>query len=63
MEGVPPPQSFNHDYFKTLRGRYKAQSELIQPEQTLYIQTHWSHRCVQANIAQQAMGHASLAVT
>ena len=44
------PTPFNQDYFKTLWGRYKAQSGIIQRDQTLVlIQTHWSHRCVQEN--------------
>ena len=59
---------FNKDYFKTLWARYKAQSELIQPEQTLYSFRHTGaidvfKRTGSLTVLQQAMGHASLAVS
>jgi integrase len=62
------PTPFNHDYFKTLWGRYKTQSELIQPEQTLYSFRHTGaidvfKRTGSLTVLQQAMGHASLAVS
>ena len=66
FSGSPTP--FNQDYFKTLWGRYKAQSELIQPEQTLYSFRHTGaidvfKRTGSLTVLQQAMGHASLAVS
>lgn len=62
------PTPFNQDYFKTLWGRYKAQSELIQRDQTLYSFRHTGaidvfRRTGSLTILQQAMGHASLAVS
>ena len=59
---------FNQDYFKTLWARYKAQSEIIQPEQTLYSFRHTGaidvfKRTGLLTVLQQAMGHASLAVS
>ena len=62
------PTSFNQDYFKTLWGRYKALSELIQPNQTLYSFRHTGaidvfKRTGSLTVLQQAMGHASLAVS
>ena len=59
---------FNQDYFKTLWGRYKAQSEIIQLEQTLYSFRHTGaidvfKRTGSLTVLQQAMGHASLAVS
>ena len=59
---------FNQDYFKTLWGRYKAQSELIQRDQTLYSFRHTGaidvfKRTGSLTVLQQAMGHASLAVS
>ena len=62
------PTPFNQDYFKTLWGRYKAQSGIIQPEQTLYSFRHTGaidvfKRTGSLTVLQQAMGHASLAVS
>jgi integrase len=62
------PTPFNQDYFKTLWGRYKAQSELIQRDQTLYSFRHTGaidvfKRTGSLAVLQQAMGHASLAVS
>ena len=62
------PTPFNQDYFKTLWGRYKAQSELIQRDQTLYSFRHTGaidvfKRTGSLTVLQQATGHASLAVS
>ena len=62
------PTPFNQDYFKTLWTRYKTQSELIQRDQTLYSFRHTGaidvfKRTGSLTVLQQAMGHASLAVS
>ena len=59
---------FNSDYFKTLWSRYKAQSNVLEDLQTLYSFRHSGaieiyKRTKDLSILQQAMGHASLAVT
>jgi integrase len=59
---------FNSDYFKTLWSRYKAQSNVLEDLQTLYSFRHSGaieiyKRTSSLTILQQAMGHASLAVT
>ena len=59
---------FNSDYFKTLWSRYKAQSNVLEDLQTLYSFRHSGaieiyKRTGSLTILQQAMGHASLAVT
>jgi integrase len=59
---------FNKDYFKTLWSRYKAQSNVLEELQTLYSFRHSGaieiyKRTGSLTILQQAMGHASLAVT
>ena len=59
---------FNADYFKSLWTRYKAQSGLISPEQTLYSFRHTGAICVyektgNLRTVQTVMGHASMAVT
>ena len=59
---------FNKDYFKTLWSRYKAQSNVLEDLQTLYSFRHSGaieiyKRTGSLTILQQAMGHASLAVT
>ena len=59
---------YNKDYFKTLWSRYKAQSNVLEDLQTLYSFRHSGaieiyKRTGSLTILQQAMGHASLAVT
>ena len=59
---------FNKDYFKTLWGRYKAQSELIRPEQTLYSFRHTGaidvfQRTGSLTKLQQVMGHSNMTVS
>ena len=59
---------YNSDYFKTLWGKYKKQSKLLNPNQTLYSFRHTGaieiyKRTGNLSILQQAMGHASLAVS
>lgn len=59
---------FNEDYFKTLWGKYKRLSNLISPQQTLYSFRHSGaieiyKRTGSLQVLQQAMGHATLAVT
>ena len=58
----------NPDYFKTLWGKFKRRSELLQRDQTLYSFRHTGaievyRRTGSLNALQQAMGHASLAVS
>ena len=59
---------YNSDYFKTLWGKYKRRSKLLQPNQTLYSFRHTGaieiyKRTGSLTVLQQAMGHASLAVS
>ena len=59
---------FNPDYFKTLWGKYRKRSKLLQPNQTLYPFRHTGaievfKRTGSLTVLQQAMGHASLAVS
>ena len=59
---------YNSDYFKTLWGKYKKRSKLLQPNQTLYSFRHTGaieiyKRTGSLTVLQQAMGHASLAVS
>ena len=59
---------FNADYFKSLWTRYKAQSRLISPDQTLYSFRHTGAISVyektgNLRTVQTVMGHASMAVT
>lgn len=66
FSGVEAP--FNEDYFKTLWGKYKRLSTLLGPQQTLYSFRHSGaieiyKRTGSLQVLQQAMGHASLAVT
>lgn len=61
-------EPFNEGYFKLLWRRYKAQSNLIQADQTLYSFRHTGAIAVYKQTGsleklQQAMGHSSLAVT
>ena len=59
---------YNGDYFKTLWGKYRKRSKLLQPNQTLYSFRHTGaieiyKRTGSLTVLQQAMGHASLAVS
>ncbi|MDA9756228.1 tyrosine-type recombinase/integrase, partial [Flavobacteriales bacterium] len=59
---------YNSDYFKTLWGKYRKRSKLLQPNQTLYSFRHTGaieiyKRTGSLTVLQQAMGHASLAVS
>ena len=59
---------YNPDYFKTLWGKYRKRSKLLQPNQTLYSFRHTGaieiyKRTGSLTVLQQAMGHASLAVS
>lgn len=61
-------EPFNETYFKGLWGKFKKQSLLLQPEQTLYSFRHTGAIAVFKQTGsiqklQQVMGHASLAVT
>lgn len=61
-------QPFNADYFKSLWTRYKAQSDLISPDQTLYSFRHTGainvyEKTGNLRTVQTVMGHASVAVT
>ena len=62
------PQSRNTDYFKTLWGRYKRQSLLLEKGQTLYSFRHSGaieifKRTGSLTKLQKAMGHSSLNVS
>jgi integrase len=62
------PTAYNGDYFKSLWTRYKTQSAFIDDDQTLYSFRHTGaieifKRTGSLQLLQQAMGHASLAVT
>ena len=55
-------------WFKTLWGKYRKRSKLLQPNQTLYSFRHTGaieiyKRTGSLTVLQQAMGHASLAVS
>jgi len=59
---------FNGDYFKTLWSRYKSQSELIKPNETLYSFRHSGaieifKRTGSITKLQKAMGHSSINVS
>ena len=61
-------EPFNADYFKSLWTRYKAQSSLISPDQTLYSFRHTGainvyEKSGDLRTVQTVMGHASMAVT
>ena len=61
-------EPFNADYFKSLWTRYKAQSSLISPDQTLYSFRHTGainvyEKTGNLRTVQTVMGHASMAVT
>ena len=66
FSGVGKP--FNADYFKSLWTRYKGQSKLVSPDQTLYSFRHTGAISVyektgNLRTVQAVMGHASIAVT
>ena len=59
---------YNRDYFKTLWGRYKKESELLEKDQTLYSFRHTGAIQVYEKTGsltklQQVMGHSSLQVS
>ena len=62
------PIEFNDDYFKTLWGRYKKQSKIIDVETTLYSFRHTGaidlfKRTGSITKLQSAMGHSSIKVS
>ena len=62
------PIEFNEDYFKTLWGRFKRVSKLIEPDQTLYSFRHSGaieifKRTGSITKLQKAMGHSSINVS
>jgi integrase len=62
------PIEFNEDYFKTLWSRFKKQSKLLLPEQTLYSFRHSGaieifKRTGSITKLQKAMGHSSINVS
>jgi len=62
------PIEFNEDYFKTLWSRFKSQSELIKPNETLYSFRHSGaieifKRTGSITKLQKAMGHSSINVS
>ena len=59
---------YNRDYFKTLWGRYKKESELLEKDQTLYSFRHSGAIQVYEKTGslvklQQVMGHSTLQVS
>ena len=59
---------YNSEFFKTLWGRFKAQSNLIEQDQTLYSFRHSGaieifKRTGSLTKLQKAMGHSSLNVS
>ncbi len=59
---------YNRDYFKTLWGSYKKESELLEKDQTLYSFRHSGAIQVYEKTGslvklQQVMGHSSLQVS
>jgi len=59
---------YNRDYFKTLWGRYKKESELLEKDQTLYSFRHTGaiqvyEKSGSLTKLQQVMGHSSLQVS
>jgi integrase len=61
-------EPFNADYFKSLWTRYKAKSDLILPDQTLYSFRHTGainvyEKTGNLRTVQTVMGHSSMAVT
>ncbi|MDA0829376.1 MAG: tyrosine-type recombinase/integrase [Bacteroidetes bacterium] len=61
-------EPFNRDYFKTLWGRFKKQSKLLEQDQTLYSLRHSAaiqvyEKSGSLSKLQQVMGHSSLQVS
>lgn len=59
---------FNRDYFKTLWTKYKKQSKLLEPNQTIYSFRHSGaiqvfEKTGSLPILQQVMGHSTLQIT
>jgi len=59
---------YNRDYFKTLWGRFKKQSTLLEKDQTLYSFRHTGaiqvyEKTGSLSKLQQVMGHSSLQVS
>ena len=62
------PEPFNPYYFKTLWSRYKEQTEILEPYQTMYSFRHTGaihvfKKTGSLQILQQVMGHANMQVT
>jgi len=62
------PQPLNQDYFKTLWGRFKRHSNLLEQDQTLYSFRHSGaieifKRTGSITKLQKAMGHSSINVS
>jgi len=62
------PSPLNKDYFKTLWGRFKKQSKLLEQDQTLYSFRHSGaieiyKRTGSLTKLQKAMGHSSINVS
>ena len=62
------PRALNQDYFKTLWGRFKKQSKLLEQDQTLYSFRHSGaieifKRTGSLTKLQKAMGHSSINVS
>ena len=60
--------AFNDDYFKTLWGRYKSQTALLSPDQTLYSFRHTGairvfEKSGSLVTLQQVMGHSDMKVS
>ena len=61
-------KAYNRDYFKTLWGRFKKQSKLLEQDQTLYSFRHTGaiqvyEKTGSLSKLQQVMGHSSLQVS
>ena len=61
-------EPFNRDYFKTLWGRFKKQSKLLEKDQTLYSFKHSGAIQVYEKTGsltklQQVMGHSDMKVS
>tara|TARA_B110000503_G_scaffold9387_1_gene12740 strand:- start:176 stop:1243 length:1068 start_codon:yes stop_codon:yes gene_type:complete len=61
-------KAFNRDYFKTLWGRFKKQSKILEEDQTLYSFRHSGaidifNRTGSITKLQKAMGHSSINVS
>lgn len=63
-----PPIEFNEDYFKTLWGRFKKVSKILEQDQTIYSFRHSGaidifKRTGSLTKLQKAMGHSSFTVS